>query len=67
MLKYDSCYHMGRVGTPSISFNRFKTMADALKGTGKNILFNLCNWGEDLVHTVSNATSNDQQIPKLTS
>jgi alpha-galactosidase len=53
MLKYDSCYHMGRVGTPSVSFNRFKAMADALKATGRNILFNLCNWGEDLVHTVS--------------
>jgi len=53
MLKYDSCYHMGRVGTPSISFNRFKAMSDALKSTGRNILLNLCNWGEDLVHTVS--------------
>jgi alpha-galactosidase len=53
MLKYDSCYHMGRVGTPSVSFNRFKVMSDALKATGKNILLNLCNWGEDLVHTVS--------------
>ncbi len=28
-------------------------MSDALKATGKNILLNLCNWGEDLVHTVS--------------
>lgn len=27
-------------------------MSDALKATGKNILLNLCNWGEDLVHTV---------------
>lgn len=53
MLKYDSCYHMGRVGTPKISFDRFKAMGDALKATGRNILYNLCNWGEDLVHTVS--------------
>jgi alpha-galactosidase len=53
MLKYDSCYHMGRVGTPSVSFNRFKAMSDALRATGSNILLNLCNWGEDLVHTVS--------------
>jgi alpha-galactosidase len=57
MLKYDSCYHMGRVGTPSVSFNRFKVMSDALKATGKNILLNLCNWGEDLVHTVSTTRS----------
>jgi alpha-galactosidase len=52
MLKYDSCYHMGRIGTPQISFNRFKVMSDALKATGRNILLNLCNWGEDSVHTV---------------
>jgi hypothetical protein len=52
MLKYDSCYHMGRVGTPEASFNRFKKMSDALQATGRNILLNLCNWGEDLVHTV---------------
>jgi alpha-galactosidase len=53
MLKYDSCYHMGRVGSPTVSFNRFKAMSDALQATGRNILLNLCNWGEDLVHTVS--------------
>lgn len=52
MLKYDSCYHMGRVGSPTVSFNRFKAMSDALSQTGRNILLNLCNWGEDLVHTV---------------
>lgn len=57
MLKYDSCYHMGRVGTPKISFDRFKTMGDALKATGRNVLYNLCNWGEDLVHTVSNISA----------
>lgn len=62
MLKYDSCYHMGRVGTPSVSFNRFKTMADALKATGRNILFNLCNWGEDLVHTWGMSISNSWRI-----
>lgn len=55
MLKYDSCYHMGRIGTPQISFNRFKVMSDALRATGRNILLNLCNWGEDQVHTVSTA------------
>jgi hypothetical protein len=43
---------MGRVGTPEASFNRFKKMSDALQATGRNILLNLCNWGEDLVHTV---------------
>lgn len=51
-LKYDNCYHMGRMGTPEISFNRFKVMADALRETGRNIALSLCNWGEDYVHTV---------------
>ncbi|KAG9231324.1 melibiase [Amylocarpus encephaloides] len=50
-LKYDNCYHMGRMGTPEISFNRFKVMADALKATGKDIALSLCSWGEDYVHT----------------
>ncbi|KAH7419388.1 glycoside hydrolase superfamily [Cadophora sp. MPI-SDFR-AT-0126] len=50
-LKYDNCFHMGRMGTPQISFNRFKVMADALKATGRNIALSLCNWGEDYVHT----------------
>ncbi|OAL51497.1 glycoside hydrolase [Pyrenochaeta sp. DS3sAY3a] len=62
MLKYDSCYHMGRVGTPTVSFNRFKTMSDALKATGSDILLNLCNWGEDLVHTWGMSISNSWRI-----
>jgi alpha-galactosidase len=57
-LKYDSCYHMGRIGTPQISFNRFKAMSDALIATGQSILFNVCNWGEDFVHTVSPSFEN---------
>ncbi|KAK8068900.1 glycoside hydrolase family 27 protein [Apiospora phragmitis] len=62
MLKYDSCYHMGRIGTPLISFNRFKTMSDALKATGRNILLNLCNWGEDFVHTWGMSIANSWRI-----
>lgn len=52
-LKYDNCYHMGRFGTPLISFNRFNAMAEAIKKTGRSILYSLCSWGEDYVHTVS--------------
>ena len=52
-LKYDNCYHMGRFGTPIVSFNRFNEMAEALKATGRSILYSLCSWGEDYVHTVS--------------
>lgn len=56
-LKYDNCFHMGRMGTPEISFNRFKAMSDALKASGRDIALNLCNWGEDYVHTVSSVYS----------
>lgn len=43
---------MGRFGTPLISFERFNAMARALNKTGRSILYSLCNWGEDYVHTV---------------
>ena len=52
-LKYDNCYHMGRFGTPQISYNRYNVMWKALNATGRPILYSLCNWGEDYVHTVS--------------
>jgi hypothetical protein len=52
-LKYDNCYHMGRFGTPQISYNRYDVMWKALNATGRPILYSLCNWGEDYVHTVS--------------
>ena len=50
-LKYDNCYHRGRFGYPEISFNRYNVMAQALNATGRNILYSLCSWGEDYVHT----------------
>lgn len=56
-LKYDNCYHMGRFGTPLISFQRFNAMAEALKATGKNIFYSLCNWGEDYSYSVSHPVS----------
>jgi len=52
-LKYDNCYHMGRFGTPKISFDRYKVMWDAINATGRPMLYSLCNWGEDYIHTVS--------------
>jgi alpha-galactosidase len=45
-LKYDNCFHMGRFGTPEISFNRYNKMWQALNATGRPILYSLCNWGE---------------------
>ena len=61
-LKYDNCYHMGRFGTPEISFNRFKVMADALNNTGRNILYSLCNWGEDYAHTWGMSIANSWRM-----
>ncbi|KAL7906729.1 glycoside hydrolase family 27 protein [Trichoderma velutinum] len=61
-LKYDNCYHMGRFGTPLISFNRFNEMAKAIKKTGRSILYSLCSWGEDYVHTWGGSIANSWRI-----
>ncbi|OAQ78506.1 alpha-galactosidase [Purpureocillium lilacinum] len=61
-LKYDNCYHMGRMGTPLISFNRYNEMAKALKKTGRSILYSLCSWGEDYVHTWGGSIANSWRI-----
>jgi alpha-galactosidase len=50
--KYDNCYNLGRSGTALISFNRYKAMGDALNATGRPMVYSLCSWGEDQVHTV---------------
>ncbi len=50
-LKYDNCFHRGRFGLPEISLARFERMAHALNATQRPILYSLCNWGEDFVHT----------------
>ena len=46
-LKYDNCYNEGQEGTALISYNRYKTMSDALNATGRPILYSMCNWGQD--------------------
>ncbi|KAK3673906.1 hypothetical protein LTR78_006108 [Recurvomyces mirabilis] len=61
-LKYDNCYHMGRFGTPLVTFNRFNDMAKALKATGRSILYSLCSWGEDYVHTWGPSIANSWRI-----
>jgi alpha-galactosidase len=61
-LKYDNCYHMGRFGTPQISYNRYDVMWKALNATGRPILYSLCSWGEDYVHTVSPCTFITQTV-----
>ena len=50
--KYDNCYNLGQSGTALISFNRYKAMGDALNATGRPMVYSLCSWGEDQVHSV---------------
>lgn len=42
LLKYDYCFAPADVETSS---TRYKTMGDALKNSGRNILFYMCEWG----------------------
>ena len=46
-LKYDNCYNDGQSGTANISFARYEVMSDALNATGRQILYSMCNWGQD--------------------
>lgn len=39
-LKYDNCNHQNRP-----DFARFKAMGDALRATGRPIVYSICNWG----------------------
>jgi alpha-galactosidase len=61
-LKYDNCYHRGRFGYPEASFNRFNVMAKALNATKRPILYSLCNWGEDYVHTWGTSIANSWRV-----
>jgi alpha-galactosidase len=61
-LKYDNCYHRGRFGYPEISFNRYNVMAQALNATGRPMLYSLCNWGEDYVHTWGMSIANSWRM-----
>ncbi|KAF2765422.1 glycoside hydrolase [Teratosphaeria nubilosa] len=46
-LKYDNCYNLGQSGTANISFGRYDIMSVALNQTGREILYGMCNWGQD--------------------
>ncbi|KAL8743685.1 MAG: hypothetical protein Q9190_003989 [Brigantiaea leucoxantha] len=46
-LKYDNCYNAGQSGTSLITYNRYKTMSDALNQTGRPMLYGMCEWGTD--------------------
>lgn len=42
LLKYDYC---GAPGDQKTAYDRYKKMGDALKATGRDILFYMCEWG----------------------
>lgn len=60
-LKYDNCYNKGVNAT-----KRYKDMGDALKATGREIFYSLCNWGNenvtDWAYTTSNSWRTTQDI-----
>ena len=41
-LKYDNCNNQGRPAA-----QRYKAMGDALKATGRAIVYSVCNWGQE--------------------
>lgn len=61
-LKYDNCFHKGRFGFPEVSFNRYNEMAKALNATQRPMLYSLCSWGEDYVHTWGMSIANSWRI-----
>lgn len=61
-LKYDNCYNDGEAGNQQLSYNRYKVMSDALKATGRPILYSLCNWGEDFPWNWAQTIANSWRI-----
>jgi len=45
--RYDNCYNDGQSGTANISFERYDVMSRALNSTGRQIVYGMCNWGQD--------------------
>lgn len=61
-LKYDNCYNEGQSGTPQISERRYRNMSDALKATGRNFVYSLCNWGDDKPWEWTSTIANSARI-----
>lgn len=45
--RYDNCYNEGQSGTANISYARYEVMSDALNATGRQMIYSMCNWGQD--------------------
>ncbi|SHF02828.1 glycoside hydrolase family 27 protein [Streptoalloteichus hindustanus] len=41
-LKYDNCHHQGRPAA-----ERYRRMGEALRASGREIVYSICNWGEE--------------------
>ena len=61
-LKYDNCYNEGLSGTPKLSQDRYAAMSNAINSTGRNILFSLCNWGDDKPWEWASTIANSARI-----
>lgn len=49
-------------GTQSLSRNRYNVMSEALNSTGREILYAVCNWGEDYPWNWGSTISNSWRI-----
>lgn len=54
LLKYDNCYSEAATGYPNVDYApvvspefRYENMTKALNGTGRSMLFQICDWGVD--------------------
>jgi alpha-galactosidase len=44
-VKYDNCHHPERLNTRRGHLRRYRTMSNALAGTGRPIVLSICEWG----------------------
>mgnify|MGYP000927164262 CR=1 FL=1 len=60
-LKYDNCYNKG-----VSALTRYTDMANALKATGRDIFYSICNWGNESIAswgaTIANSWRTTQDI-----
>lgn len=60
--RYDNCYSEGEYGNPNISFARYDKMSNALNATGRQILYGMCNWGQDQPWQWANTIANSFRV-----
>lgn len=69
LLKYDNCYSSKAHGYPDADYDpvvspqpRFETMRNALNVTGRDILYQICEWGVDFPSAWAPALGNSWRI-----